>query len=399
MKMTLFFTSALLSLLVLSGCTGRDVIGRAQGWTPVAIAESTIYVASSDGSVVALDSSALDRDERAIPVWEYKPPGERGLGGVFNPPAIGKRFVFIGGSVNNDDNGRLVALRKDRRNSGRLEEDEWEENLPGAIIGSPVVANGMVIVGSEDGNLYAFNEDDGSRLWIFPTDGLRQGKEKDKRIWSTPVIEDGVAYFGAMDDYLYAIAIDEGLTADERTLWKFKTSGAIVTKPIVIDETVIFGSFDRKVYALDISEPNSKGKERLLWSYQGDNWYWAGVVTDGSNVYVASMDGKVNALPIDRREGDLPLWQIQLNDSISSTPFLAGNDLIIATDQGNISLIDSDSGTVVEVPIDIDSEIRAPLVGTGIGETAIVYVGDKNGVVRAIDVDRWRVRWDFETKE
>ena len=153
------------------------------------------------------------------------------------------------------------------------------------------------------------------RLWIFPTDGLREGKEKDKRIWSTPVVKDGIAYFGAMDDYLYAISIatDAGLSADDRTLWKFKTNGAIVTKPIIIDELLIFGSFDRKIYALDISEPNHNNKERLLWSYQGDNWYWAGVVTDGSTVYVASMDGKVNALPIDRREKDLPLWEIELN--------------------------------------------------------------------------------------
>ena len=399
MRIVLFFTSVLLSLFVLSGCMGRDVIGRAQGWTPVAISDSIIYVASRDGNIFALDLSALERDGSAVPIWEYKPPEERGLGGVFNPPAVGMRFVFVGGSVNNEENGRLVALRKDRRNSSRLEQDEWEENLPGAIVGSPTIANGMVIVGSEDGNLYAFDEDDGSRLWIFPTDGLRQGKEKDKRIWSTPVVKDGVAYFGAMDDHLYAIAIDEGLSADQRTLWKFKTKGAIVTKPIIVDETIIFGSFDRKVYALDISEPNNQDKDRLLWSYQGDNWYWAGVVSDGSNVYVASMDGKVNALPIDRREGDLPLWELELDDSISATPFLAGNDLVIATDQGNISLIDSDSGTVVEVPIDVDSEIRAPLIGTGIGDDAIVYLGDKNGVVWAIDVDRWRVIWDFATKE
>jgi len=62
-------------------------------------------------------------------------------------------------------------------------------------------------------------------------------------------------------------------------------------------------------------------------------------------------------------------------------------------------LIDSDSGTVIEVPIDVDSEIRAPLIGTGRGNDVIVYLGDKNGVVWAIDVDRWRVIWDFATKE
>ena len=386
----------------LAGCTGRDVIGTAKGWTPVTVSDGVVYAASRDGSVQALDSKALDEDEDAEPVWEYRPPDERGLGSVFGPPAVGEEFVYVGGSFDDGDSGRLVALRKDRESSSRIEEGEWEVDLPGAIVGGPVLAPGLVLVGSEDGNLYAFNTkrpregsedpEPGERLWTFPTEGLTE--DKDKRIWSTPVVVDGVVYFGAMDDFFYAVSLEEGLRANERLLWKFKTGGAIVTTPLVLDNMVIFGAFDRAFYALDA---NDNG--RLLWSFKADNWFWAGPVTDGRRVFASSMDGKIYALPLDRRDGDEPEWVQDLGKPITATPFLALDSLVVVTEGGTISLVNTSDGEVEERPIELRKDVRAPLSGEGEDGAPRVYLGDQDGVVRSLDVDRWRVRWTFHTRK
>ena len=48
--MILILSSALLALVVLSGCTGGNIIGRAEGWTPLAIDESIIYGDSTNFS-------------------------------------------------------------------------------------------------------------------------------------------------------------------------------------------------------------------------------------------------------------------------------------------------------------------------------------------------------------
>jgi len=39
------------------------------------------------------------------------------------------------------------------------------------VFSSPAVANGVVYVGSQDGNVYALNASTGARLWGFTTGG------------------------------------------------------------------------------------------------------------------------------------------------------------------------------------------------------------------------------------
>jgi len=375
--------------IVLTGCTGRDIIGSARGWTPVTVSDGIVYTATRDGDVLALDSQALDRDEDAGHVWKYDPPKDRELGAVFGPPAVGEKFIFIGSSTNDGDTGKLIALRKDRESSRRIEEDEWEKVILGAIIGGPTLAQGMVLVGSEDGKLYAFDAENGERIWTFATEGLKRGKGKEKRIWSTPTVADGVVYFGAMDDYLYAVSLDDG-----SELWKFKTDGTVITTPLVVGTKVIFGSFDRKLYALDAGDNG-----RLLWSFKADNWFWAGPISDGEMVYAANMDGKVYALPLDRQDDDAPEWVQDLEDIISSTPVLIGDRLVVATEGGIVSLLDTANGTVEEIPIELANDVRAPLSSKGPDGPARFYVGDRNGVVISIDVERWRISWTVRTRE
>ena len=41
----------------------------------------------------------------------------------------------------------------------------WKSNTGGAVYSSPTVVNGVVYIGSLDGNVYALNSGDGAKIW------------------------------------------------------------------------------------------------------------------------------------------------------------------------------------------------------------------------------------------
>ena len=60
---------------------------------------------------------------------------------------------------------------------------------------SPVVADGKVIVGSDDGNLYIVSLADGKKLWSY---------EIGEPIIAAPALADGVVIIGAEDGRVHA---------------------------------------------------------------------------------------------------------------------------------------------------------------------------------------------------
>jgi outer membrane protein assembly factor BamB len=69
--------------------------------------------------------------------------------------------------------------------------------LTGDGASEPVVANGVVYVGSSDNNIYALNARTGAKLWSYPTGGP---------VGSSPVA-DGVVYVGSSDGNVYAFGL------------------------------------------------------------------------------------------------------------------------------------------------------------------------------------------------
>src|SRR5258706_16353216 len=51
---------------------------------------------------------------------------------------------------------------------------KWTFKTDGPIIGSPAVANGVVFIGSIDGNVYAVDQETGKQKWKFKTLASRQ---------------------------------------------------------------------------------------------------------------------------------------------------------------------------------------------------------------------------------
>ena len=260
-------------------------------------------------------------------------------------------------------------------------------------MGGPAVAEseGLVLIGSDDGNLYAFHitgDTPGKMAWRFPTDG---------QIWSTPVAEDGVVYFGSMDRHVYALRLEEGLNLAGRLLWKYRTGGAVVAKPLLSDgpngRMVIVGSFDKKLYALKAATSNPAGEPVWAQPFEGSAWFWAGAVSDGSAIFASSMDGTVYAL--DKRGTPVWLAPFKAESPIVSTPVVVGNEVVVATDRGKLHLLSASDGTKLEVSKDLENRVKAPLSRDG----AMVFVGVQDRTVRGVDAEQWTEEWQVSTRK
>lgn len=432
-RRTLFPLAALLLLLVLA-CT-PNLGGDNLGWSPLSVHFSAnpgdparIYAAGPlDGNLSDLGQTMggmnLDGDEnqvklRAIEdfgsgtprvVWTFPPLGSgQGLGGVFGPPAVSPELglVFVGGV-----NGKLYAIYTESDAGESPGTAAWERTLrndpsrePMPLIGSPVLAEvaladpdnigaaaSIVIIGSEDGNLYGYQAADGAELdWSpFPTGG---------RIWSTPAVHNGIAYFGSQDRSIYAVDLRDG-----SELWRYETGGVVVGRPLVANGMVIIGSFDKKLYALDADDGE------LEWSFAGGNWFWAGPVTDGETIFAPGMDGNLYALDFDAPESGAAKearWRHDMESPIVSRPALVPLGLAVAAVDGRMRLLsvqpaNLESGEVISnLPSLEQSEIKSPLAagapaatglaadlgGLSVIERHSVFVSGDNGIVRRIAV-------------
>jgi len=241
----------------------------------------------------------------------------------------------------------------------------------------------LVLVGSEDGNLYAFDSrpttfEGGTGIplrWTFTTGG---------KIWSTPVIQDGVVYFGSHDSKIYAVDLDDG-----ELLWQFTTGGTVAGRPLLFKGMVIAGSFDKTLYALDARDG------ALRWQIEGSNWFWAGAVADDKTIFAPSMDGNVYAVD---GQGTL-IWKYDMGSPIVSRPVLVTRGLAVAGKNGKISLLKTSAARIglqreISALFPRDAEVKAPLFADG----ESVFMGAEDGTVTRLDMaSTQREAWCFNT--
>ena len=66
----------------------------------------------------------------------------------------------------------------------------WVYNTNDVVWSSPAVVNGVVYFGSFDGNVYAVNAKDGTKIWNFTTGD---------KIFPSPVVANNIVYIGSDD--------------------------------------------------------------------------------------------------------------------------------------------------------------------------------------------------------
>lgn len=167
----------------------------------------------------------------------------------------------------------------------------------GGIFGSAVVADGIVYVGSRDGNLYALDDVTGKRLWtasVCPPDSEAPDpmSEEDEYyssdefpetgIMATPAVDNMNVYIGGLDGMFHAY---DRKTGELR--WETRTGGRLTSSPLLADDLVIVGSRSGRLGAMNRAD----GKR--VWVYRAEGPINSSPAFADGLVVVGTSDGVV----------------------------------------------------------------------------------------------------------
>ncbi len=220
----------------------------------------------------------------------------------------------------------------------------WKFKTGGPIYASPVIANGILYIGSADGKLYALDAKQWGVKWVFDAgDAIR---------YSATVLGDRV-YFNARNNKVYALNAQTG-----EKLWEFKTKSWMDAPPIVADNKVYVGAFRSKIYLLNARTGELEAMRERTVRIQGIEYgcangvfrpvfpehnaeVWRGrtagsesyPVTANGAVYIGARDGRVHGFD---SASQTETWTYQTGGFVDAAPAISNGILYAASGDGYV---------------------------------------------------------------
>jgi outer membrane protein assembly factor BamB len=193
------------------------------------------------------------------------------------------------------------------------------------------------------------------------------------------LVHEGVVYFGAMDYNIYAV---DANTLEE--LWRFRTGGIIMeSSPVIDGNTLYIGSFDGYMYSLDLSG-------RLVWRFKTSGKIISCAVVEGDYLYFCGQDAYVYCL--DKRTGELA-WKFRTGDEIAGTVAISGSRLFVGSFDGYFYCLDTETGKEIW-RFKTGAEVYC--IGPPYVKDGIVYFGSFDNYMYALRTEDgkevWRIR-------
>jgi outer membrane protein assembly factor BamB/adenine/guanine phosphoribosyltransferase-like PRPP-binding protein len=244
---------------------GKHPFGKGIFSSP-ALHEGILYFGAYDGNVYALEA------ESGAMRWKFEEADWVG-----SSPAIAANLglLYIGlefGLLNKRGGIAAIEMKSGKKT--------WEDRTPALTHGSPlyIQEEGLVVVGSNDGVVYAYDAKTGTKKWTYQTGG----DIKTRPAYSP---EHRLVYVPSMDSKLYALA-----AADGSPRWALQTGSGIYSNPLVLKNSVYMASLDKTLYRLDAES----GREQATFETGGR--IFASPVFADSSLWIGSNDGKLYEL-------------------------------------------------------------------------------------------------------
>ncbi len=252
----------------------------------------------------------------------------------------------------------------------------------------PTLADDLLVVSTDQGELSALTADDFSRVWTVPT-GQEDPELDLEAIYTTPLVSGGTVYFGAFTGEVFALSLEDG-----EPVWDlpFDTDDNIIAGLGALSsdgsiQTLFVGTDDGIVYALDAET----GLPKAARFDAGDSVWAAPLLSDGV-LYVASVNGKLFALDAETFE---PLWNapFEAGQGLISDPILADGAILVGGIDRELHAVDAKTGRE-RWSFKADNWFWAqPLVVDG-----IVYAPNLDGHLYALSLADGAPVWDAPFK-
>lgn len=284
--------------------------------------------------------------------------------------AIATNGVMVGFDAQHSSNN-IYEHTLNAQNVSRLTL-KWSVHAGNSLEASPVIANGLVYVGSQDGTLSAFNALTGQQKWTT-TAGA-------PIVLSAPAVAAGLVYIGSQDGKLSAFDATTGQSG-----WTATLDSAITTSPIVAHGLVYIASSSGQLYAFDAQS----GKQ--IWQTPTGQPVSSSPAFANGLVYIGSPDGKLSAFnaTTGRR-----LWQVSLANTtiaaqviVNGLVYISSQDIYNSQNNRLYALIAS-SGEKKWVTPDEPFAFYSPAVANH-----SVYASTQNGQLYAFDADSGKEDW------
>ncbi|GAB6861058.1 PQQ-binding-like beta-propeller repeat protein [Haloplanus litoreus] len=281
--------------------TARGIHG-----TPV-VANGTVYVGAYDGALYAFDLGTGERFWRRV------------LGdAIGSSPGYHDGTVYIAVEYY-DPSGAMFGV------DAVTGEVVWADHRPTDHPHSTCALDReteRLVVGSNDGTLYAWTYPDLTFAWSFSTGDAIKG----------PIATyDGSAFFGSWDEHVYRVALDDGARE-----WAAETGDMVMSGPAVeaATGTVYVGSHDSRLHALDAVTGNTR------WTFDTDGSIIGCPTVAGDHVLVGSYDRTCYAL--EKLTGEAR-WTVDGVGYVTSAPTVV-DGAVYFTDRASEAHLDGGDG-------------------------------------------------------
>ena len=305
--------------------TGGEVLGAAT------LSNGVIHVMSKSGDLLAIDAKT------GAQLWSAHVTGYV----TRVSPAVADGVVYAGGGFSF---GAWDAATG---------EQLWTVPLEYVGQSSPVLADDLVLVTSQERWTYALDRATGATVWRLPTEGI---------VFGAPAIADGMAYYATDEGVVYRIDLEHG-----RVTWRQRVTGAVFASPVTTSGVVLVTTQAGELSALDA------GSGAMRWT----TLHGSGTspATNGEIVVVSDADGGIYGL--DLATGD-QRWLYATGKASLTAPSISDNQVFVGAGSTLLAL-DISTGGANWYYLAGDQIDTAPIVAGG-----RAFFGSQDGFLTAI---------------
>ncbi len=238
------------------------------------------------------------------------------------------------------------------------------------------VADGMVFLGTLQGEVFVLNIETGEKLGKYDF-GLP--------VFGTPVIDSGMMYAATANNKTGLFAYD---ILNGKIKWK-QNFGGVETSPLLIQNRLYITTLNGDVYCLN------KKTGTVVWKiitplFERSAFLHSSPASDGKNLVYGCDDGSLFCLSVD--DGKL-LWRAKTLKSITASPSIRNGVVYIGSQDEHLYAFDINTGKELW-----KTPLGAKIFSSQAVSNDYVYVGTSAGEVIGLKASSGEIVWRFKAE-